>query len=86
MLAERLLATFSLSCPAPAPLWKRAGGRFVARTIVKSSKGVSCPATGNKIHGVSRTRPADFRRLPKCKRTVSRAYGGHLSHQAVKDK
>lgn len=53
---------------------------------MKSSKGVSCPATGNKIHGVSRTRPADFRRLPKCKRTVSRAYGGHLSHQAVKDK
>jgi len=58
----------------------------VARKVVKSTKGATCPVSGKTLNGVARARPADFHRLPKFKRTVARAYGGHLSHDTVKDK
>jgi large subunit ribosomal protein L34e len=64
---------------------KTPGGRMVAHVLDKSTKGVHCPC-GVRLNGVARQRPADFRRLPKFDRTVSRAYGGSLCHKCTKDK
>jgi large subunit ribosomal protein L34e len=36
------------------------------------------------LNGISRARNAQFKNLPKRKRTVARAYGGSLSHEAVR--
>lgn len=35
---------------------------------------------------IPRLRPTEYKRLPKHDRTVRRAYGGVLSHKAVRDK
>ena len=35
---------------------------------------------------IPRARPKAFARLPQHKRTVSRAYGGNLSHAAVRER
>jgi large subunit ribosomal protein L34e len=43
-----------------------------------------CGDTQVPLNGISRARNAQFRNLPKRSRTVTRAYGGSLSHEAVK--
>jgi ribosomal protein L34E len=55
------------------------------QNLTKSTKGVHCPC-GVRLHGVSRARPAAFRRLPKFKRNVARSHGGSLCADCVKDK
>ncbi len=44
---------------------------------------VVCGDTGLPLNGISRIHAAKFKSLPRRKRTVTRAYGGSLSHQAV---
>merc|ERR1719222_294361 len=58
---------------------KTPGGKLVMHLIKKHTKG-----TG--MQGVKVARPNDFRRMTSSKRTVSRAYGGVLTANEVKDK
>merc|ERR1711937_460350 len=58
---------------------KTPGGKLVMHLIKKHTKG-----TG--MQGVKVARPNDFRRMTSSKRTVSRAYGGVLTSNEVKEK
>jgi ribosomal protein L34E len=41
---------------------------------------------GERIGGIPRVRSFQLKGLSKCKRTVSRAYGGQLTGSGLKDK
>ena len=41
---------------------------------------------GTKMQGVKAMRPANFKRSSRTSRTVSRPYGGVLTHQEVRDR
>ena len=58
---------------------KTPGGKLTIRYIVKKTKGV-------EHHGISKARPAAFRRIRSSKRTVSRAYGGKLTANEVRER
>lgn len=60
------------------------GGRLAIQYTTKRNGIRICGDTQVPLHGISRARNAQFRNLPKRSRTVSRAYGGSLSHEAVK--
>ncbi len=45
-----------------------------------------CAVTGKTLRGIPRLTNRKFKNLPKSKKTVARAYGGYLSHQALKEK
>lgn len=51
--------------------------------VRRRPKYAHCPITGQKLHGVPRLRPAKLRQLPKTKRSVTRYYGGKISHTAL---
>ena len=66
---------------------KTPGGRLVAQYVRKTAKGVQTAVkTNSKLSGLPKHRNAQYRGLAKCKRTVSRPYGGVLTPQDVKDK
>lgn len=65
---------------------KTPGGKLVARYIKKSSKGPSCGDCKKRLQGLKRLRPAEYARLPKCQRTVSRAYGGSRCASCVRSR
>lgn len=67
---------------------KTPGGRIVARYIKKASAGPKCGVANCNIRlqGLPRIRPSEYHRLPKCQRTVSRAYGGSLCAPCVRDR
>mmetsp|Transcript_26168 Transcript_26168/g.64327 ORF Transcript_26168/g.64327 Transcript_26168/m.64327 type:complete len:124 (-) Transcript_26168:35-406(-) len=65
---------------------KTPGGRHVAHYVAKKAKPAVCGTTGKPLAGVARVRPAVNSRLNPHRRTVSRAYGGVLSAQAVKER
>ena len=55
----------------------------------KKAKGPQEPEGGQipgPLAGIPHLRPKVFRRLNKSQRTVSRAYGGVLSHRSVRDR
>ena len=52
----------------------------------KRASRVTCGETGVKLAGLKLMRPHTMSRVSKRQRTISRAYGGHLSAQAVKDR
>ena len=58
---------------------KTPGGKLGIKMLKKKSK-------GNKMSGIKIARPADFRRMRASARTVTRAYGGVLSHDQVRDR
>ena len=41
---------------------------------------------GTKMQGVKVARPATFKRIARCNRSVSRPYGGKLTHQEVRER
>jgi len=45
---------------------------------------VTCGDTGVKLNGIPMVTKTVFKNLPKRRRTVTRAYGGYLSHEAVR--
>ena len=45
---------------------------------------VTCGDTGVKLNGIPQATKTVFKNLPKRRRTVLRAYGGYLSHEAVR--
>ena len=66
---------------------KTPGGRLVAQYVRKNPKGVQTAIKTNaKLTGLPRLRNGQYRNLARCKRTVSRPYGGVLTPQDVKDK
>ncbi len=58
---------------------KTPGGKLAIQYVEKKSHGIT-------KHGLTRGRPAALRRLSYSKRTVSRPYGGVLTHQEVKER
>mmetsp|Transcript_149300 Transcript_149300/g.212244 ORF Transcript_149300/g.212244 Transcript_149300/m.212244 type:complete len:117 (-) Transcript_149300:93-443(-) len=62
------------------------GGKMVAHWVKKSSAGPQCGETGKRLQGLKQLRPKEYKRIPKHARTVSRAYGGVLCAQAVRDR
>jgi large subunit ribosomal protein L34e len=58
---------------------KTPGGKLAIQYIQKKT-------AGTKMHGVKATRPSVFRRLSRNSRTVSRPYGGVLTHTEVRER
>ncbi|PVU93343.1 hypothetical protein BB561_003320 [Smittium simulii] len=63
---------------------KTPGARLRYLHIKKLAKGPRCGDSGAFLAGIPALRPFEYRRLSKCKKTVSRAYGGCLSGQSVR--
>ncbi|XP_049847832.1 60S ribosomal protein L34-like [Schistocerca gregaria] len=62
------------------------GNRLVYQRLKKVAKGPSCGDCGGKIHGIPHLRPIEYKRLPRRKRTVSRAYGGSRCSNCVRNR
>ena len=58
---------------------KTPGGKLAIQYIKKKTN-------GTKMQGVKVRRPAAFRRLNRASRSVSRPYGGNLTHQQVRER
>ncbi len=70
----------------------------LTRVQVKTSKGTvthyklknrqapKCAVTGKPLRGIPRGTNTEFKNLNKSQKTVSRAYGGYMSHTALKEK
>ena len=58
---------------------KTPGGKLAIQYIKKKT-------TGTKMQGVKVLRPADFKRASRTSRSVSRPYGGVLTHQEVRER
>ncbi|CAM36357.1 Protein CBR-RPL-34 [Caenorhabditis briggsae] len=67
-------------------LVKTPGGRLVVQYIKKRGQIPKCRDTGVKLHGITPARPIALRLLKRNERTVTRAYGGCLSPNAVKER
>merc|ERR1712206_43393 len=62
------------------------GGKLVFQYLKKRPALPKCPMTGVKLKGVKPSRPAERKRLSLRHKKVFRAYGGVLSHKAVREK
>eukprot|EP00088_Acartia_fossae_P048685 TRINITY_DN5314_c1_g1_i1.p2 TRINITY_DN5314_c1_g1~~TRINITY_DN5314_c1_g1_i1.p2 ORF type:complete len:113 (+),score=44.14 TRINITY_DN5314_c1_g1_i1:39-377(+) len=62
------------------------GGKLVFQYLKKRPTVPKCPVTGLKIKGVKPATNQEKSRMSKRLKTVTRAYGGVLSHKAVRDK
>lgn len=72
--------------------------RRLARVSVKTIKGTKthyiqrnrsiakCAVTKKPLRGIPRKTNRQFKNLNKSQKTVARAYGGYMSHSALKDK
>ncbi len=58
---------------------KTPGGKLAIQYIKKKTN-------GTKMQGIKVGRPADFKRMSRCSRSVSRPYGGKLTHQEVRER
>jgi len=63
---------------------KTPGGKLVAQTIVKKSKGVTCSECGCTLSGIKHLKQSKYKSLKKRERRVSRAYGGSACGPCVK--
>lgn len=59
------------------------GGRLLVQYRNKRVSPVICGDTKLPLNGIRRVHPSRFRNLARKERTVSRPYGGSLSHGAV---
>ncbi|QQP41617.1 60S ribosomal protein L34, partial [Caligus rogercresseyi] len=62
------------------------GGKLVFQYLKKRPSVPKCPMTGLRLKGIKPSRPAERKRLSLRQKKVFRAYGGVLSHMAVKEK
>merc|ERR1712066_428776 len=64
------------------------GGRLVAHYLKKKAKAPQTPMNTfiTKLSGLKRIRPHDYKKAPRSSRRISRAYGGVLTHKAVRDR
>jgi large subunit ribosomal protein L34e len=58
---------------------KTPGGKLAIQYIKKKTN-------GNAMRGLKVARPADLRRMSRTARSVSRPYGGVLTHQEVRER
>eukprot|EP01053_Blabericola_migrator_P010804 Blabericola_migrator_1__10803@NODE_6209_length_578_cov_336_637965_g4180_i0_p1_GENE_NODE_6209_length_578_cov_336_637965_g4180_i0NODE_6209_length_578_cov_336_637965_g4180_i0_p1_ORF_typecomplete_len133_score25_01Ribosomal_L34e/PF01199_18/2_6e35Ribosomal_L34e/PF01199_18/6_7e02_NODE_6209_length_578_cov_336_637965_g4180_i0118516 len=63
---------------------KTPGNRLVYQRRKKMGRPASCADCKHPLHGVSGHRPAVMHRLPKHRKTVSRAYGGNRCPTCVR--
>merc|ERR1711890_2130 len=62
------------------------GGKLVFQYLKKRPNVPKCPMTGIRLKGVKPMRPSEKSRVSLRHKEVSRAYGGVLSHKAVREK
>eukprot|EP01063_Lacrimia_lanifica_P035969 TRINITY_DN69_c0_g2_i4.p2 TRINITY_DN69_c0_g2~~TRINITY_DN69_c0_g2_i4.p2 ORF type:complete len:112 (+),score=52.65 TRINITY_DN69_c0_g2_i4:57-392(+) len=64
------------------------GGKLICQSIKKKVTGPRTPKYlgGVRLQGVKAFRPVDAKAAPKRRKTVSRAYGGVLTHAQVRDR
>ena len=60
------------------------GGRLTFQKIAKVRNPIICGDTGVQLNGIKRLNKCQWKNAPKRIRTVSRAYGGVLSAEAVR--
>jgi large subunit ribosomal protein L34e len=54
--------------------------------VLRNRQIAKCAVTGKPLRGIPRKTPKKFGKMAKSQKTVSRKYGGYLSHQALKEK
>lgn len=62
------------------------GGKLVAQTIVKKSKGPRCADCGVALPGIKHLKATAYKNIKRRERTVSRAYGGAVCGSCVRQK
>jgi large subunit ribosomal protein L34e len=62
------------------------GGTLHSQRLRKTTKGPRCGDTGVALPGIKHLKNSEYRRTTKRTRTVSRCYGGCLSHAAVRER
>merc|ERR1711996_166891 len=62
------------------------GGKLVFQYLKKRPSVPKCPMTGLKLKGVTPATNQEKARMSRRQKTVFRAYGGVLSHKAVREK
>merc|ERR1711956_115480 len=62
------------------------GGKLVFQYLKKRPTLPKCPMTGLKLKGIKPATNQEKTRLSRRQKTVYRAYGGVLSHKAVREK
>jgi len=62
------------------------GGKLTYHVLKKKAKQPICGDTKRKLIGVPRLRPVEYKRLPKRRVRVSRAYGGTKTASAVRNR
>merc|ERR1712227_468521 len=55
---------------------KTPGGVLTLHNVRKNAKGIKCGDCGKVLRGLPALRPYLYKRIPKNKKTVARAYGG----------
>ena len=61
-------------------------GRVVTHLRQKLKGPTLCAITGEKLRGIKRGTKTSFKNLNKSQKRVSRAFGGYMSHIALKAK
>ena len=56
------------------------------KKLARGVKSSDCGYQNDQIHGIPHHRPIEYKKLSKCKKTVSRAYGGSKSARCVRDR
>lgn len=59
---------------------------MIFQTKEKTSSHPTCPISGQRLNGLPVVRPTKLHRLSKSKKTVHRAYGGHLAAGVVRER
>ena len=70
-------------------IFQHLGGKLLIhlrKKLAKGPKSSDCGYQNDEIHGIPHLRSHEYSRLKKCKRTVSRAYGGTKSARCVRDR
>ncbi|EZG43222.1 ribosomal protein L34 [Gregarina niphandrodes] len=62
------------------------GNRLARHRIAPKHSVPHCPISGLKLSGLPGKPRSTYGRMPKCQRSVARAYGGHFSHRVVREK
>lgn len=62
------------------------GSKTVTHYRQRNRQIAKCAVTKKPLRGIPRLTNRKFKNLNKSQKTVSRAYGGYMSHKALKDK
>lgn len=65
---------------------RTSGGNTVTHYRQKTRKANRCAVTKKPLQGIPRLTNRKFKNLNKSKKTISRPYGGYMSHRALKEK